>query len=73
MKGKEPTEESKARYIRRHEVSFNASENNTQNIKLKNIEDYTNLENQLNDKREQPEHTGSDCSLLVPKAGLEPA
>ena len=44
---------------------FNASEDNTQNIKLDNIEDYTNLENQLNNKKEQPKHNGSDCSHLV--------
>ena len=55
------------------DIVFNASEDNTQNIKLENVEDYTNLENQLNNKKEQPEHSGSDCSHLVPKAGLEPA
>lgn len=51
------------------DIVFNASEDNTQNIKLENIEDYTNLENALNNKKEQPEYSGSDCSHLVPKAG----
>ncbi len=54
------------------DIVFNASEDNTHNIKLENVEDYTNLENQLNDKKEQPELSGSDCSHLVRMKGLEP-
>lgn len=38
------------------DIIFNASEDNTQNVKLENIEDYTNLKNHLNNKKEQPEH-----------------
>ena len=36
------------------DIVFNASEDNTQNIKLENIEDYTNLENALNNKKNNP-------------------
>ena len=35
------------------DIVFTASEDNTQNIKLENIEDFTNLENTLNNKKEQ--------------------
>ena len=54
------------------DIVFNASEDNTQNIKLENIEDAPNLENQLNNKKEQPEHYGSDCFSMVQKMGFEP-
>lgn len=54
------------------DIVFNASEDNAQNIKLENIKDYTNLENQLNNKKEQSEHSGSDCFSMVQSRGLEP-
>ena len=52
---------------------YNISDNSGNNIKLENVEDYTDLENKLNNKKEQSEPNGSDCSSLVRITGVEPA
>lgn len=46
------------------DIYFNSSDDESKNIKLENVEDYTEIEK---------EQSGSDCSHLVPKAGVEPA
>ena len=53
-------------------IAYNISDNSGNNIKLENVEDYTDLENKLNNKKEQSEPNGSDCSSLVRLRGLEP-
>ncbi len=50
------------------DIVYTIDEDNDNNIKLENIEDYVNLENELNKK----EQSGSDCSSLVRVMGLEP-
>ena len=53
-------------------IVFNISEDNTRNIKLENPEDYTDLEDEIRSKKEQPKPNGSDCSSLVQEMGVEP-
>ena len=54
-------------------IAYNISDNSGNNIKLENVEGYTDLENKLNNKKEQSEPNGSDCSSLVRITGVEPA
>ena len=53
------------------DIIFRISNDDSQNIKLKNAEDYSNLCEEICNKKEQSTF-GSDCSSLVRIRGLEP-
>ena len=54
------------------DIVFNASEDNAQNIKLENIKDYTKLENQLNNKKNNPNTLVRIAFLWCSRGDLNP-